>query len=52
MLQMAERWTPDTWRNKPTQQVPDDYPDRAVWPTSKSSSPPSRPWYLQAKRGP
>jgi 3-deoxy-D-arabino-heptulosonate 7-phosphate (DAHP) synthase class II len=29
MLQMAERWTPDTWRNKPIQQVP-DYPDRAA----------------------
>src|SRR5258708_15260178 len=26
---MAERWTPDTWRNKPIQQVP-DYPDRAA----------------------
>src|SRR5258707_763086 len=29
MLQMAERWTPDTWRNKPIQQVP-DYADRAA----------------------
>jgi 3-deoxy-7-phosphoheptulonate synthase len=29
MLQMAERWTPDTWRNKPIQQVP-NYPDRAA----------------------
>src|SRR5260370_7306214 len=26
---MAERWTPETWRNKPIQQVP-DYPDRAA----------------------
>ncbi len=26
---MAERWTPDTWRNKPIQQLP-DYPDRAA----------------------
>src|SRR4249919_186168 len=24
---MAERWTPDSWRKKPIQQVP-DYPDR------------------------
>src|SRR5262249_51377890 len=24
---MAERWTPDSWRSKPIQQVP-DYPDR------------------------
>src|SRR5882672_4913995 len=24
---MPERWTPDSWRNKPIQQVP-DYPDR------------------------
>ena len=24
---MAERWTPDSWRKKPVQQVP-DYPDR------------------------
>src|SRR5215510_372459 len=24
---MAERWTPDSWRNKPVEQVP-DYPDR------------------------
>jgi len=23
---MAERWTPDSWRKKPIQQVP-DYPD-------------------------
>ena len=26
---MAERWTPDSWRNKPIMQVP-DYPDRAA----------------------
>src|SRR5882672_10296582 len=26
---MAERWTPDAWRNKPIQQMP-DYPDRAA----------------------
>ncbi len=26
---MAERWTPQTWRDKPIQQVP-DYPDRAA----------------------
>jgi 3-deoxy-7-phosphoheptulonate synthase len=26
---MAERWTPDSWRNKPITQVP-DYPDRAL----------------------
>jgi 3-deoxy-7-phosphoheptulonate synthase len=26
---MAERWTPDTWRNKPIQQVP-GYPDRTA----------------------
>src|SRR6267143_3257221 len=26
---MAERWTPDTWRNKPIQQL-QDYPDRAA----------------------
>jgi 3-deoxy-7-phosphoheptulonate synthase len=26
---MAERWTPDSWRNKPIQQVP-EYPDRAA----------------------
>src|SRR5215813_10989584 len=26
---MAERWTPDSWRNKPIRQVP-DYPDRAA----------------------
>ena len=26
---MAERWTPDSWRKKPIQQVP-DYPDRQV----------------------
>src|SRR5512140_592121 len=26
---MPERWTPDSWRNKPIQQVP-DYPDRQV----------------------
>src|SRR5215211_8281950 len=25
---MAERWTPDSWRNKPIQQVP-EYPDQA-----------------------
>ncbi len=24
---MPERWTPDSWRSKPIQQVP-DYPDR------------------------
>ena len=24
---MAERWTPDSWRKKPIQQVP-DYPDQ------------------------
>ena len=24
---MPERWTPDSWRRKPIQQVP-DYPDR------------------------
>ena len=24
---MAERWTPDSWRKKPVQQVP-DYPDQ------------------------
>ena len=24
---MPERWTPDSWRNKPIEQVP-DYPDR------------------------
>jgi 3-deoxy-7-phosphoheptulonate synthase len=26
---MAERWTPESWRNKPIQQVP-DFPDRAA----------------------
>ena len=26
---MAERWTPESWRNKPIQQVP-DYPDRTA----------------------
>ena len=26
---MAERWTPDSWRKKPIQQVP-DYPDRQI----------------------
>ena len=26
---MSERWTPDSWRNKPVQQVP-DYPDAKV----------------------
>ncbi|MGR6430598.1 class II 3-deoxy-7-phosphoheptulonate synthase [Rhizobium sp. PAMB 3174] len=26
---MAQTWTPDSWRNKPIQQVP-DYPDQAV----------------------
>ena len=26
---MAERWTPDSWRNKPVVQVP-DYPDKAA----------------------
>src|SRR6202166_1214662 len=26
---MSERWTPDSWRKKPIQQVP-DYPDRQV----------------------
>src|SRR5262249_34805362 len=26
---MAERWTPESWRNKPIQQVP-DYPDRVA----------------------
>ncbi|MBX3554179.1 MAG: 3-deoxy-7-phosphoheptulonate synthase, partial [Pseudolabrys sp.] len=26
---MAERWTPDSWRNKPIVQVP-DYPDAAA----------------------
>ncbi|HEX2509646.1 MAG TPA: 3-deoxy-7-phosphoheptulonate synthase, partial [Microvirga sp.] len=26
---MSERWTPDGWREKPVQQVP-DYPDAAA----------------------
>ena len=25
---MAERWTPESWRNKPALQMP-DYPDKA-----------------------
>src|SRR5688500_16777825 len=28
-MDMAERWTPDSWRNKPVVQVP-DYPDNAA----------------------
>ena len=46
---MAERWTPDSWRKKPIQQVP-DYPDRRRWPTSRSSSRPFRRWFLPARR--
>jgi 3-deoxy-7-phosphoheptulonate synthase len=27
---MTPRWTPQTWRNKPAQQIPTDYPDPAA----------------------
>ena len=48
---MAERWTPDSWRKKPIQQVP-DYPDRRRWLTSRSSSRLFLRWFLRARRAP
>ena len=47
---MSERWTPDSWRGKPIQQVP-AYPDLdGAWRRSSSSSPAFRRWFSQARR--